>query len=43
MRVHGTATTCSAGPVHCIMMTAIDWVGPDVMAPMTRGWRNAAT
>ncbi len=30
--VHGTAVTCSAGPVHCIMMTAIDCAGPDWIA-----------
>src|ERR1700716_1491397 len=42
IRVHGTAVTCSAGPVHCIMMTAIDCVGPDWIAATTRGWRNAA-
>ena len=41
--VHGTAATCSAGPVHCIMMTAIARAGPDWIAPITRGWRNAAT
>jgi hypothetical protein len=43
IHVHGTAITCSAGPVHWIITTAIDCVGPDEIAAVTRGWRNAAT
>src|ERR1043165_9241609 len=34
--VHGTAITCSAGPVHCIMITAIDCVGPAEIAAATQ-------
>ena len=43
IRVHPTTCTCSMGPVHCTMVTAIDWFAPERIALSTRAWRNAAT
>ena len=41
--LHSATWTCIIGPVHCTMVTAIAWCGPDRMACSTRAWRKAAT
>jgi hypothetical protein len=43
MRVQGSTCTCNTGPVHCTMVTAMDWVVPERMAVSRRGLRKAAT
>ena len=40
--VQGMTWICSAGPVHCTMVTAIAWAGPEEIAAATRGLRKAA-
>ena len=42
MRIHGTTCACSAGPVHCIMVTAIAPLAPARIASSSRGSRKAA-
>ena len=41
--IHGTTWICSAGPVHCTIVTAIACVVPEPIACSSRGLRNAAT
>ncbi len=43
IKAHGTTCTCMAGPVHCVMVTAIDAAEPERMACSRRGSRKAAT
>jgi hypothetical protein len=40
--VHSTVCTCSSGPVHCIMVTAIDCVASERIEFKTCRFRNAA-
>ena len=41
--IHGTTWICSAGPVHCVMVTAIACIVPEPMARSSCGLRKAAT
>jgi|GEM_PF-3749072 len=43
MRVHGTTTTCRAGPVHCTMVTATAPTAPPRTARSSSRLRKAAT
>ena len=40
--IQSTTTTCSRGPVHCTMVTAIDCVISERIELRTFGLRNAA-
>jgi hypothetical protein len=40
--IQGTTCACWAGPVHCVMVTAIACAGPDRIASSTRQLRKAS-